>query len=383
MAASELHAGEVEDAERHLDEGILLARWMKRPYLEIFGLGWSAQLASLRSTTLTVERATQAIELARQHGWSEEPIVSPACAALAAAMAWQGRLDEAQSVLEHADWAVQSVGPVAGMVQYALGLLALARGRHQDAVDAFGAAKLPDEGDVTPLASRTRGFLLQTLVAMGELESAEQALGGLEEPESGPAQARIALAALRLAQDDPDAATTALAPLLDRFAPAAGTQLWAVQAFLLDALAHDTLGDAGAAERALERALDLAEPDGLLLPFLLHPAATQLLKRHSRYRTTHASLISDALALLAGSQPAARLAEPHPLAEPLSESETRVLRYLPTNLSKREIADELCVSVHTVKTHIQHLYNKLDVHCRRDAVTRARTLGLLAPSACG
>ena len=171
----------------------------------------------------------------------------------------------------------------------------------------------------------------------------------------------------------------AVAPLLDGPAPVASTPLWAIQAFLLEALAHDALGDAAGAERALERALDLAEPDGLLLPFLLHPATKELLERHSRYRSTHASLISSAVALLAGSQLAARVADSHPLPEPLSESETRVLRYLPTNLSKREIADELCVSVHTIKTHIHHLYTKLDVHTRRDAVTRGRALGLLAP----
>jgi LuxR family transcriptional regulator, maltose regulon positive regulatory protein len=384
LGSAELRAGEVQDAERHLDEGILLARSMRRPYLEIFGLGWSAQLAGLRSTTLAVERATRASELAREHGWSEEPIVAPAYAALAAAMVWQGRLGEAQSVLGHADRAVGSVGPAAGLFHYARGLLELARGRHQAAVEAFGAAGLLDASLVTPLASCTGGFLLQALVAMGDLGGAEQALAGLDEPERGAAEARIALAALRLAQDDPDAVSAALAPLLeDGFAPVASTPLRAVPAYLLQALAHDALGDAGEAERILERALDLAEPDGLLLPFLLHPAATQLLKRHSRYRTTHASLISDALALLAGSRPAARVAERHPLPDPLSESETRVLRYLPTNLSKREIAGELCVSVHTVKTHIHHLYTKLDVHCRREAVTQARTLGLLAPSACG
>ena len=106
-------------------------------------------------------------------------------------------------------------------------------------------------------------------------------------------------------------------------------------------------------------------------------------ERHCRHRTTHASLIANALALLAGSQPAMPVTGRRALPEPLSESETRVLRYLPTNLSKREIADELCVSVHTVKTHIHHLYTKLDVHSRREAVTHARGLGLLAPSARG
>jgi LuxR family maltose regulon positive regulatory protein len=58
----------------------------------------------------------------------------------------------------------------------------------------------------------------------------------------------------------------------------------------------------------------------------------------------------------------------------------RVLRYLPTNLSTPEIARELSVSVTTVRTHVSHLFAKLGVHRRTEAVTRARDLGLLAPS---
>jgi LuxR family transcriptional regulator, maltose regulon positive regulatory protein len=50
------------------------------------------------------------------------------------------------------------------------------------------------------------------------------------------------------------------------------------------------------------------------------------------------------------------------LIEPLSRSEMRVLRYLPTNLSAPEIARELSVSVTTVRTHIRHLFVKLDGH---------------------
>jgi LuxR family transcriptional regulator, maltose regulon positive regulatory protein len=69
------------------------------------------------------------------------------------------------------------------------------------------------------------------------------------------------------------------------------------------------------------------------------------------------------------------------LPEPLTESETRVLRYLPTNLPAPEIASELTLSVNTVRTHIRHLYEKLAAHSRTGAVERARALGLLAPSA--
>ena len=66
--------------------------------------------------------------------------------------------------------------------------------------------------------------------------------------------------------------------------------------------------------------------------------------------------------------------------DPLSKTEIRVLRYLPTNLSVPEIARELSLSVHTVRTHVRHLFTKLGAHGRTEAVERARDLGLLAPS---
>jgi LuxR family transcriptional regulator, maltose regulon positive regulatory protein len=64
----------------------------------------------------------------------------------------------------------------------------------------------------------------------------------------------------------------------------------------------------------------------------------------------------------------------------LTQGETRVLHYLPTNLSAREIARELHLSVNTIKTHQRHLYQKLGVRNRSQAVERARALGLLAPA---
>ena len=81
---------------------------------------------------------------------------------------------------------------------------------------------------------------------------------------------------------------------------------------------------------------------------------------------------------LGGSSP--QLVELLRLAEPLSQGEIRVLRYLPTNLSAPEIARELSVSVNTVRTHIRHVCGKLGAHGRTEAVARARGLGLLAPS---
>ena len=71
---------------------------------------------------------------------------------------------------------------------------------------------------------------------------------------------------------------------------------------------------------------------------------------------------------------------PPPPLEALSGSEVRVLLYLPTNLSMRQIGSELYVSHNTVRTHITHLYGKLGTHTRAEAVARARALSLLAPS---
>ena len=146
------------------------------------------------------------------------------------------------------------------------------------------------------------------------------------------------------------------------------------------ALSKPTLGEPAAAERVLECALDLAEPEGLQLFFLLQPAPG-LLEGHARHRTAHPSLIAEILDLLSGKRPAPPPTGPHPPLKPLSESEIRALRYLPTNLSTPEIANELHVSRNTIRTHVSHLYAKLGTHRRTEAVDRARALGLLAPLA--
>jgi LuxR family maltose regulon positive regulatory protein len=149
---------------------------------------------------------------------------------------------------------------------------------------------------------------------------------------------------------------------------------------LLEASARDALGEREAAGRALERGLDLAESDGLIFPFLLHPVP-DLLERHARQRTAHPALICKIISMLGGRTPAAPAADPpQHLPEPLSRAEARVLRFLPTSLSAPEIARELYVSVNTVRTHMRHLYDKLGAHRRLEAIDRARTLGLLAPA---
>ena len=142
------------------------------------------------------------------------------------------------------------------------------------------------------------------MVRLGETERAERALAELGEQERERGQIRIATAVLRLAQDHPHAAINALAPVLDGSAPVTRST-WLAQAFMLEATARDALGDPAAAGRALERALDLAEPDGTLSAFLIHPVPA-LLERYARHSTRHAALVAEILDLLPRPSPGGR-----------------------------------------------------------------------------
>jgi LuxR family maltose regulon positive regulatory protein len=382
LGIAELWSAQLAGLDQHLEHGIALARRIGRPYLEVLGLGHWAFAAGISSYALAVERSTQAVELARRHGWAEEPIVAVAYLALGTVNVWRAQLEEAQTWLDRAERALRAeIDPATRMLlQQNRGLLELARGRENHALEEFMAAERHAEllVDGHPLATKMRAHRLQALLRLGQIERVEEAVGQMEAAVLETGEMRTALAALRLAQGDAPAATLAIAPTLDGSAAVSTHHVWQVQAFLLEALARDALGDAAAAQTALERALDLAEPHGVLLPFVLHPARA-LLERHSGH-TKHAALLSEIVGLLAGRTPALASGESQRLSEPLSESETRVLRYLPTNLSLREIGNELYVSVHTVKTHAKHIYAKLGVHGRAEAVDRARRLGLLAPS---
>jgi LuxR family transcriptional regulator, maltose regulon positive regulatory protein len=150
-----------------------------------------------------------------------------------------------------------------------------------------------------------------------------------------------------------------------------------VEAQLLAGLAHRELGDQRAASQAAERALALAEPDRLVLPFAM-TGSRELLEALPRHETAHAALRAEILDIIHGSSAAASDRSPSPPAEELSPDELKVLRYLPTNLSRFEIASELSLSRNTVSTHIKSIYDKLGVRDRFAAVRRARGLRLLS-----
>jgi LuxR family maltose regulon positive regulatory protein len=159
--------------------------------------------------------------------------------------------------------------------------------------------------------------------------------------------------------------------------PGVGPAFTLVEAYLLAGIAHLALGDRNAAAAAAEAALEAAEPDRLVFPFAVTGAA-ELLDALPRHETAHGALLADIVDLLRGTPAPSvdreRLSQP----EELSPSELRVLRYLPTNLTRPEIARELYVSINTVNTHIRNIYSKLGARDRSSAVQYARALRLLS-----
>ncbi|HMI69012.1 MAG TPA: LuxR C-terminal-related transcriptional regulator [Solirubrobacteraceae bacterium] len=211
--------------------------------------------------------------------------------------------------------------------------------------------------------------------ATGERDAAREAVERAES-EGGSLPLATTAARLRLLDGDPEGARAALAPYLE---DGRGQLLYfRATAWLLDARALDALAKPDAAARSLERALDLADPAGLERLIVEHGSAVRpLLRRQLRAGTVHAAFVSRAITRIDQRSSAGRLVPMLP-ASPLSEREQAILGYLPTMMPNREIAAELSVSVNTVKTHLKAIYRKLDVPGRREAVVRARELGLMS-----
>ena len=369
-----------QDSQRHLQEGADLARKIGRPYLEVACLAELAFASKIEPFATTRRRCREAIALAEQHGWGAEPVIAPALVNLAGALIWAGEFDEADRWLRRAARALETdTGPLIRLLLHlGTGMLLSGRRRQREALAEYSAAEHLQaqlEGSHTLMRQLT-SWRLATQARLGQLSEAQASLAALDAELAGSAEIGNARAAIGLAEGSPAAALAAVQDVLNGIAPAIG-YVTVVETNLLAALAHRELGDQRAATAATERALALAEPDRLILPFAM-TGTLELLEAMPRRETAHAALLTDILDVMHGSS--IPPANEYSLAaiEQLSPSELRVLRYLPTNLSRPEIASELSVSVNTVNTHIRNIYAKLQAQDRSSAVQRAREMRLLS-----
>ena len=384
LGTAELWSLALGDARRHLEEGLALAQRIGRPYLEIgclAHLGIAAPLSGL-SASEALDFTQRAVALAEEHGLATNPIVTLAFAIGAGSLAWLGRFEEAERWLERAELALRPGGDPGTELAlfHARGLVYSGQGRLEDALREFRSAEkiqgmLAGEHALTV---DLRARIMLTQVRMGRVEEAHAALSSIAEQDRDRAEVRIPVAAIHLAEGDPDRAIELLEPVTERTVESLIPTWAAIHALLFDAAAREGLGDRRGAEASLERALDLAEPEGLILPFATIPVEG-LVEGYPRHRTSHATFLATILDVLAGKS-APPCGDGAPLVDELSTAELRVIRYLPSNLKAPEIASELFVSTNTIRTHLRHIYAKLGAHRRAEAVARARELGLLAPS---
>jgi len=382
LGIAELWAYRRDEAARHLEQGLELAQRIGRAYVEVGCLSHLAALDAWGSFAQVRQRCAEAIAIADAHGWSTDPVLCVALAMMGLMDVAQGRFEAAQVWLDRADATVRAdLEPATALlIQRVRGMLHVGQGRLDRALAAFRLAERLQAMLLTPhpLMAQMREWLVLMLLRLGRPGEARVVLDDFSDPEREWGEARTAQAAVCLAEGNARAAAEMLPDVLDGTVRVlhAGSL---VEALLVHAMECDRLGDTRGAEHDVERALEIAEPDAQVFPFVLIQPV-DLLQRHPRHSTAHAALLADVLDVLAGSPLQARSNDPLPLSEPLSESELRVLGYLPSNLSAPEIAAELFVSTSTVKTHMRQIYAKFDVHKRTDAVGRARDLGLLGPS---
>ncbi len=158
-------------------------------------------------------------------------------------------------------------------------------------------------------------------------------------------------------------------------AESAGRMGHLIDLLILQALALDAQGDLNQALSSLERALELAEPQGFVRIFLDNGSPIIRLLKEATRRDIAAEY---AIKLLTQIDTDSQSDTPSSiLIDPLSDRELEVLHLMAQDLSYREIANQILVSLNTVRTHVKNIYSKLMVHKRSEAVAKARELNLL------
>jgi LuxR family maltose regulon positive regulatory protein len=322
------------------------------------------------------EHARRGLELARRRGWHGVLQIVPAYLALALTNIERNALGEAAEAFTDG-LAAQRTDPET--VQYFA--LRIAEARILLARREIDAARLVTHRigqeispDHTPpvLARWLMTIEAQINLSAGKPDEVLRTGGSTENGNPADPRMRICVAWAHLALGDLRTAETVLTPL-HTSAPDVRS---AVEAWLVTALVEDALRQNNRSAESFARAIALAEPEGIRRPFvgIERSRVSALLERHQWLVPDESPFVTELLAD-ATSEPSASV--PAQLIEALTDRELDVLHYLPTMLRNHDIADQMNVSVNTIKAHLRALYRKLGVTQRHQAVDRARELGLL------
>jgi LuxR family maltose regulon positive regulatory protein len=271
----------------------------------------------------------------------------------------------------------------------AMARLREARGDADGALELLGEAERRHVIDLFPNVRPVAAVRTRVWIAQGRLDEAlgwarEQGLSAEDDLSYLREFEHLTLARLLLARSQRDRVNHSLLEargLLERLLTAAdaGERMGSViQILVLQALTHRQLGDVPAALASLERALRLAEPEGYVRTFVDEGESLRHLLRRAA-GSGPASGYARRL-LRAFDEPPRLPSVPAPaaaLAEPLTAREVEILRLIAAGMRNQEIADQLYISLPTVKRHLANAYGKLGVGHRTEAVARVNALNLL------
>jgi LuxR family transcriptional regulator, maltose regulon positive regulatory protein len=368
QAATHFWHGRHGDVGALLDQALAEARRDGPDVLELEVLSMSAYVDSFWARTNRAEAGMQAAHALRKGRGLGVPPLLDLAAGVRAVIAGDlgGRATAAHLVALPGAVGADPALDAAFALVLAAGLFAH---RREDEARAIAAQQA--ERVLPPVLLAQRDILLADLdTASGRPRSALARLDGYRGTEfavvTAPAAARACLAS-----NDARGARDCVRSVLT--SPSAQTgRATLLDAMLCDAQICQLAGDEGRALEILIRALDVGRGE-IILPFRkAGDTFAGLLARHPDVGAQWPVAVADAAL---GSVPPQRV--PHELPDPLTQRELTVLRLLATTMSTVEIADELCLSVNTVKTHLAAIYRKLPASRRREAVLRARELELI------
>ena len=349
LGIAEFWTGALEAATGHLREGLAAARRAGRDCLVVGFLGQLAAVTGASRPGEGVRLAQEALALAERRGWSQNPSAACAYLVLGGAHFDWGDLAAAERYLDLAmacrpEPAVSlTIGLTRAVVAHAKGEpaagLAILRGAQQELERLNGPYVM---------AASLQEWEARLLAATDRIEQAQALLSTSDEPLPPSAATLAAQAELQLAEGNAAGAVATLAPCLDGSVPPL-VAYQRLETLLLDAVARQRLGDLDRAAASLEHALQVAEPEGYRQVFWnLGEEVHALLLRQRDRGTAHVKLLTELLDRPTFSAAPSALPPPVALAAPLTDREQAVLGFLDSDLSTRQIADELYVSINTV-----------------------------------
>jgi LuxR family maltose regulon positive regulatory protein len=385
-------SGHLEEAYRAFADAWAVLRMTGDATQEVSG---AFVLADIRRAQGRLREAArlyeQALEAVASQGRPMPPPAADLYVGLAELRSEQGDLEGASRYLQRS----KKLNEHGGVSEHrhrwyvAMARIKEAHGDLEGALDLLGEAERlyvrSPAPDVRPIAAlRTRVWVRQ-----GRLEEAfgwagEQSLAIDDELSYVREFEHITLARLLIARHRDDGHERSLAEamaLLERLRKAAedgGRTGSLIEILVVQALGHEAKRDTPGALASLDRALSLAEPEGYVRHFLDEGDALRHLLRRA---AANGGSMSHARRLLSDFDEAPELCSPSAqsagLVEPLTRREVEVLRLIGAGMRNQEIADQLFISLSTVKRHIANAYGKLGASHRIEAVGRAKELNLL------